>query len=125
MYKPSQEGEAFDGSHEDDLSSKVNYGIGDGVKIQEYSNAKPSGLNSQDIQLGSSGIILQDSDRDLGAHQYQSMTQRENVTRAHRVAGVADDATLHHGNRVVQSHEKKFIAGKNASGASQVMKHHN
>ena len=68
---------------------------------------------------GSSGIILQDFDHENGSAQH-SMTVRDNEHHQAGPSGPSSATVMsgigtqrHAGNRVVQSHEKKFIASKN------------
>ena len=108
---------AFERCTEDD--GQVNFGIGDGgIKPKEFPNANPGGLVTSEVNLASSGIILQDSDRDH-ASQYQSLTQREELKAENRSGEIyRGDASLRNaGNRVAQSHEKKFMAAKNINQA--------
>ena len=40
MYRPNDNGvSGFEGSNDDDDGSQVNYGIGDGIKMKELTNA--------------------------------------------------------------------------------------
>ena len=64
--------EAFEGCNDDD--GQVNYGIGGGIKHQDFPDASPGGLVGADINLASSGIIIHDTDHLNGSGQYQSMT---------------------------------------------------